>query len=148
PRADDVAKPARSVAKARPSEARREAPTASGSKTTAPDAHPGAAATKLTNPRILVPTALVLVAIGAVLVFKSTGGSVSVSQPKTPEVVAPLSAQQERTLASGDPFQECFNCPVMVVIPAGKFMMGTDSDPDRESFELPVHQVTVKKFAA
>jgi formylglycine-generating enzyme required for sulfatase activity len=143
-----MAKPAPSVANAKQSEVHRDAPAASGSTTTVAGLRPGGAATKLANPRIIVPTAFVLLAIGAILVFKGTGGSVSVSQPKAPEVVAPLSAQQERTLASGDPFQECFSCPVMVAIPAGNFMMGTDSDLDRESVELPVHQVTVKRFAA
>ena len=49
---------------------------------------------------------------------------------------APLSIAQERALKSRDSFQECTNCPVMMVIPASSFTMG-DSD------ESPQHEVTI-----
>ncbi len=49
---------------------------------------------------------------------------------------APLSTAQEHALKSRDSFQECTNCPVMMVIPAGSFTMG-DSD------ESPQHRVTI-----
>ncbi len=41
-------------------------------------------------------------------------------------------------------FKDCPNCPEMVVIPAGSFMMGSN---DGESDEKPVHQVNVGRFA-
>ena len=54
---------------------------------------------------------------------------------------AALSAAQERALKSRDAFQECTNCPVMMVVPAGSFTMG-DND------EGPQHRVTIgRQFA-
>ncbi len=57
---------------------------------------------------------------------------------------APLSAAQEAALKAGDTFQECTNCPVMMVVPAGSFTMGSPaSDPDSRSNEGPQHKVTI-----
>ena len=36
-----------------------------------------------------------------------------------------LSAAQERALKPGDSFKECRDCPEMIVVPAGRFMMGS-----------------------
>jgi len=58
-----------------------------------------------------------------------------------------ISDQAEATLRPGQTFRECAEdvaCPLMVVIPAGSFMMG--SKDGREN-ETPVHQVTVDRFA-
>jgi formylglycine-generating enzyme required for sulfatase activity len=82
-------------------------------------------------------------------------------KPSAPEVVAPaipaaptltgtvLSVDQERTLKPKDTFRECTNCPVMIVVPAGNFTMGSpSSDPERGSNEGPQHEVTIaKQFA-
>lgn len=52
---------------------------------------------------------------------------------------------------AGTAFQDCANkCPVMIVIPAGTFVMGTSSDAPKEvdGFPLPSylqHQVTIAK---
>jgi formylglycine-generating enzyme required for sulfatase activity len=41
------------------------------------------------------------------------------------------------------------NCPEMVVVPAGRFMMGSpQSDKDRLSNESPLHEVTLAKYFA
>jgi formylglycine-generating enzyme required for sulfatase activity len=57
---------------------------------------------------------------------------------------APLAAAQERALKPGDTFQECSKCPVMMVVPAGSFMMGSPAgEPDRFSNEDPQHKVTI-----
>jgi formylglycine-generating enzyme required for sulfatase activity len=56
---------------------------------------------------------------------------------------AVLTANEERALKPGDKFRDCTNgCPLMVVIPSGKFMMGT-----REGLESqrPQHEVTISK---
>jgi formylglycine-generating enzyme required for sulfatase activity len=47
----------------------------------------------------------------------------------------------------GSDFKECTSgCPVMIVIPAGKFIMGSsENEPDREASEGPQHEVTVAK---
>ena len=59
---------------------------------------------------------------------------------------APLSAAQERSLKPGDPFQECANCPQMIVVPAGSYTMGSPaSEPDRDGDEGPQHNVTLAR---
>jgi formylglycine-generating enzyme required for sulfatase activity len=60
-----------------------------------------------------------------------------------------LNAEQGKAKASqpGSDFKECANgCPVMIVIPAGKFMMGSpENDPDRDDNEGPPHEVSLAK---
>ena len=49
-----------------------------------------------------------------------------------------------KTLEPGTVFQDCPECPEIVVVPSGEFMMGSpDSEPDREDDEGPVHRVTI-----
>jgi formylglycine-generating enzyme required for sulfatase activity len=58
-----------------------------------------------------------------------------------------LSAEAERALKPLQSFRECAkDCPEMVVIPAGAFMMGSsDSDKDHKANEGPRHMVTIAK---
>jgi formylglycine-generating enzyme required for sulfatase activity len=56
---------------------------------------------------------------------------------------APLKAAQERALKPGDSFKECRDCPEMVVVPAGKFEMG--SPGQGSNFERPQHEVTIAR---
>jgi len=50
--------------------------------------------------------------------------------------------------ATSRDFTECPNCPPMVAIPAGKFLMGSPkSEPGRFDSEGPQHVVTIKAFA-
>jgi formylglycine-generating enzyme required for sulfatase activity len=60
-----------------------------------------------------------------------------------------LSAEQEKEKAAhpGSDFKECTNgCPTMVVVPAGKFTMGSpESEKDRSNDEGPRHEVTIAK---
>jgi formylglycine-generating enzyme required for sulfatase activity len=60
-----------------------------------------------------------------------------------------LTVDQEKAMAAkpGSDFKECTSgCPVMIVIPAGKFIMGSpENEPDREASEGPQHEVTVAK---
>lgn len=45
-------------------------------------------------------------------------------------------------------FQECENCPEMIAIPAGSYMMGSaPDDPFRSESEGPQRQMTIPKFA-
>ncbi len=47
---------------------------------------------------------------------------------------------------SGESFKDCPDCPEMVVVPAGSFMMGSPaSEPLREDDEGPQHKVTIAK---
>jgi formylglycine-generating enzyme required for sulfatase activity len=56
--------------------------------------------------------------------------------------VGPLSAAKEGALKPKDVFKECDNCPEMVVVPAGSFIMGSpNSEKGRDEDEGPQHQV-------
>jgi formylglycine-generating enzyme required for sulfatase activity len=58
-----------------------------------------------------------------------------------------LTAAAERALKSGDSFRECAkDCPEMVVVPAGEFMMGSPADErDHYDNEDPLHRVTIAR---
>jgi formylglycine-generating enzyme required for sulfatase activity len=63
-----------------------------------------------------------------------------------------LTVEQEKAIAAkpGSDFKECASrCPTMVVVPAGKFTMGSpetdQSDPSRLHNERPQHEVTIAK---
>jgi formylglycine-generating enzyme required for sulfatase activity len=46
-------------------------------------------------------------------------------------------------------FRDCRDCPAMVTIPAGRFLMGSPADePDRQPAEGPVHEVVLRKAFA
>jgi formylglycine-generating enzyme required for sulfatase activity len=58
----------------------------------------------------------------------------------------PLSKGEECALKAKDLFQECDQCPEMVVVPAGSFTMGSpSSEPERTNAEGPQHKVTIAK---
>jgi formylglycine-generating enzyme required for sulfatase activity len=60
-----------------------------------------------------------------------------------------LPASQERTLKPKDTFKECTDCPQMVVVPAGSFVMGSPSnETGRKPSEGPQHTVTIAKAFA
>jgi len=58
-----------------------------------------------------------------------------------------LTVEEERLKAAtpGSEFKECaIGCPVMIVVPAGKFIMGSsETEADREASEGPRHEVTI-----
>ena len=61
-----------------------------------------------------------------------------------------LSLEAERALNVGQSFRECAkDCPEMIVIPAGKFLMGSPAtEPDPDGDQKPQHSVTIsKRFA-
>jgi formylglycine-generating enzyme required for sulfatase activity len=68
-----------------------------------------------------------------------------------------LTAQAERMLKPGKTFWECVKteenysryCPEMVVVPAGKFLMGSPTtEKDRLDLESPQHEVTISRSFA
>jgi formylglycine-generating enzyme required for sulfatase activity len=75
------------------------------------------------------------------------------SSPRCDGVEA-LVGSERRCLEPKDTFKDCPECPEMVVIPAGKFMMGSPSGFDEYSAriakgayanEMPQHEVTISK---
>ena len=58
-----------------------------------------------------------------------------------------LKPEVERPLKAGDTFRECLkDCPEMVVVPAGEFMMGSSAtEKGRNDNEGPQHKVTIAK---
>lgn len=61
----------------------------------------------------------------------------------------PGTAAAAEPLPAGKVFKDCKNCPEMVVLPAGKFTMGTpETEVGREPDEGPMHEVTFAKAFA
>jgi formylglycine-generating enzyme required for sulfatase activity len=59
---------------------------------------------------------------------------------------APLSPMQEKALKPKDTFKEYTDCPEMMVVPAGSFMMGSPtSEPGHSVDENPQHAVTIAR---
>ena len=52
-----------------------------------------------------------------------------------------------RPAAPASVFRDCADCPEMVVVPAGRFLMGCVSGNNCSDSELPVHEVEVASFA-
>jgi formylglycine-generating enzyme required for sulfatase activity len=70
------------------------------------------------------------------------GNAVTVSLSS--RLACPLSANEERGLKPKDSFKECADCPEMVVVPAGSFLMGSPAgEPSRYDDEV-LHKVTFK----
>jgi formylglycine-generating enzyme required for sulfatase activity len=64
------------------------------------------------------------------------------------EVVWPkvLTAEAEHALQPGQSFKECVDCPAMVVVPAGEFMMGSPKEEKGHgSDEEPQHKVSIRQ---
>ena len=57
---------------------------------------------------------------------------------------APLTAVQERALKPGDSFKEGANCPEMIVVPPGRFLMGSPAGRGDDDGR-PAHEVTITK---
>ena len=66
--------------------------------------------------------------------------------PAVSTEAVPLSPMQEKALKPKDTFKECANCPEMMVVPAGSFMMGSPtSEPGHSVDENPQHAVTIAR---
>jgi formylglycine-generating enzyme required for sulfatase activity len=56
-----------------------------------------------------------------------------------------LTVSEEMRLTPGNEFQECSLCPRMIVVPAGKFVMGAPIEEGRYVTEQPLHEVTIAR---
>jgi formylglycine-generating enzyme required for sulfatase activity len=57
-----------------------------------------------------------------------------------------LTAEAEQALQPGQSFYECADCPWMVVVPAGEFMMGSPKEEEgHQSNEEPQHKVSIRQ---
>jgi formylglycine-generating enzyme required for sulfatase activity len=65
------------------------------------------------------------------------------SVPLAAPPFVPIPSTREHALQPGDSFKECDNCPEMVVVPIGSFIMGSpETEIGRGSNEGPQHLVT------
>jgi formylglycine-generating enzyme required for sulfatase activity len=89
---------------------------------------------------------LIFALIGAVLYprTESVAQSPPTMAPAAPKPLAPLTT--DATLKPKDIFKDCNDCPEMVVVPAGRFNMGSPTgEPGRDVDESPQHGVTIAK---
>jgi formylglycine-generating enzyme required for sulfatase activity/predicted Ser/Thr protein kinase len=69
---------------------------------------------------------------------------------KQPDPVAQPPVPAKTAVAQMTPlstFQDCPNCPAMIVMPSRTYVMGTPKGPRTRSFEGPAHNVTLRRFA-
>ena len=74
-------------------------------------------------------------------------------------VIPKAQTSQPEAVKPGAVFKDCDDCPYMVVIPAGSFLMGSPPDPEQDPFsnakpvkigendERPQHSVNIQTFA-
>jgi formylglycine-generating enzyme required for sulfatase activity len=74
-------------------------------------------------------------------------------------VIPKAQSKQQQTVKPLAVFKDCDDCPEMVVIPAGSFLMGSPPDPEQDPFsnakpvkigednEKPQHRVNIQSFA-
>jgi formylglycine-generating enzyme required for sulfatase activity len=102
-----------------------------------------AAPAKATNPpRVAWALAIAVVILAAVslALWFSRGPSPPAAQPDNP---AALAERDAHLPPSGTAFRDCsVGCPEMVVVPAGKFLMGTAESTPHGNDEVPQHTVT------
>lgn len=77
---------------------------------------------------------------------------VSATGGETPEIsqalVDELASLEDWPRRPGEVFRDCPACPEMVVVPAGRFLMGgPEGETGSEANERPVHEVRVPRFA-
>ena len=95
--------------------------------------------------RVLVAGLIVLLCLG--LGFIDPGAIAQDGRMAMDPTVLTVDQEKAKAAKPGSDFKECASgCPVMIVIPAGKFIMGSsENEPDREASEGPQHEVTVAK---
>jgi formylglycine-generating enzyme required for sulfatase activity len=82
----------------------------------------------------------------------TTGSAVSLSAAPSSPVAQPPAAQktapksETADLKAGQTFKDCADCPEMVVVPAGSFVMGSPANEQGHNIdEAPQHEVTIDR---
>jgi formylglycine-generating enzyme required for sulfatase activity len=125
-----------------------------------PASHQPSVAPPLRVPRWVFGAAAALVALIAVLIWqpwRSGGASndpapieqtADTSRDAEPAIDQPAPIETLRALRDGQVFRDCADCPEMLMIPAGSFMMGSpESEANRGGDEGPQRRVTIARFA-
>ncbi|MBV9562470.1 MAG: SUMF1/EgtB/PvdO family nonheme iron enzyme [Bradyrhizobium sp.] len=82
------------------------------------------------------------------LLKQSCGAAITAGSPSS-RTPCPLTPAEERSLKPKDEFKECDKCPEMVVVPAGRYVMGSPQDElARSPDEGPQHSVTIARSFA
>ena len=82
----------------------------------------------------------------AVSAYRKWLGLVPASHPERRAMLAAMQRAErgERDPVSGEGIRDCDECPELVVVPAGSFMMGSpSSEAGRDADQGPVHRVTI-----
>jgi formylglycine-generating enzyme required for sulfatase activity len=102
--------------------------------------------------------------VSVALVFLATSSAAQVSnvegiEPMDGVAIPKVQISQPQSVKPGAVFKDCDDCPEMVVIPAGSFLMGSPPDPEPDPFsnakpekfgkdnEKPQHRVDIQSFA-
>jgi formylglycine-generating enzyme required for sulfatase activity len=76
------------------------------------------------------------------------GSSIGLTVASAAKTASPTSPDAPRPASAGKVFRDCPDCPEMVVIPAGSFLMGSpESEPGRKADEGPTRRVALVGFA-
>src|SRR5262249_22311343 len=101
---------------------------------------------RVRRPRVLVAGLMVLLGLAGLGVDGAAMAEQVGAQHRWRRAMAPtvlrVKQETEKAAKPGSGFKECANgCPVMIVIPAGKFIMGSpESEADRDASEGPQHE--------
>jgi formylglycine-generating enzyme required for sulfatase activity len=72
-------------------------------------------------------------------------GRVAMAEPKVASDAASKAARAQGPLTAGQSFSDCENCPEMIVVPTGAFLMGSpERERGRKPNEGPQHRVMLK----
>ncbi len=106
-------------------------------------------------PKWLIPAGAAGLALVGLLACSPRNQTGPVSERETAAVEAPAPPEAESAtpagsaLVDGQTFSDCADCPELVVIPAGNFVMGSPAgETDRDMDEGPQRTVSISRFAA
>ena len=94
---------------------------------------------KLTILSVILLTALVELASSVAIAQRGLSSGQSADRPSAPSNTRV--AQNSAPPDPGELFRDCDNCPELVVVPPGDFVMGSNETP----YEKPEHSISIRK---